>query len=309
MRAVRLSPQAYERLTLVAAVAVAAIIVTGGAVRLTGSGLGCPDWPTCASGHVVAALSYHQMVEFVNRTVTGAVSVVVILSVLGSMKRQPRRRDLTWLSWGLVAGVVGQIVLGGVTVLVKLAPQAVMTHFLVSIALLADAVVLHHRAGLPDGPRRTVVERDLVRLGRLMIVLTALTIFLGTIVTSSGPHGGDPKARRFELSLHRVTQIHGASAMLVLALAVATILLLRVNEAPAVVQRRALLVLETLAAQIAIGYIQYFTGVPVLLVGLHIAGVVGVWCAVLRYNLALSAPEPGPDRTAVARSAAVLAET
>jgi cytochrome c oxidase assembly protein subunit 15 len=249
------------------------------------------------------------MVEFVNRTVTGAVSVVVILAVLGSMKRVPRRRDLTLLSWGLVAGVVGQIVLGGITVLVKLAPQVVMAHFLLSIALLADAVVLHHRAGQPDGPRRPLVERELVLLGRLMIVLTGLTIFLGTIVTSSGPHGGDPKARRFDLSLHRVTQIHGASAMLLVALAVATVLLLRVNGAPGVVQRRALLFLEALAAQVAVGYIQYFTGVPVLLVGVHVAGVVVVWTAALRYNLALTGPAAGPDTATVSRAAAVLAET
>ena len=310
MRAVRLSPRAYERLTLVAAVAVAFIIVTGAAVRLTGSGLGCPDWPTCTGTHVVAALSYHQMVEFVNRTVTAAVSVVVILAVLGSRVRVPRRRDLTVLSWGLVAGVVGQIVLGGITVLVKLAPEAVMAHFLVSMALLADAVVLHHRAGQPDGPRRPLLDRDLVRLGRLMIVLTALTLVLGTVVTSSGPHSGDPKARRFELSLHRVTQLHGGSAMLLVALAVATVLLLRVNRAPHPVQRRALVVLEALAAQVSIGYAQYFTGVPALLVGVHVGGAVVVWTAVLRYNLALSAPAavPGAARVAVPR-AVVLTES
>ncbi|HWW53758.1 MAG TPA: COX15/CtaA family protein [Acidimicrobiales bacterium] len=310
MRAARLSPRAYERLTLVAAVAVAFIIVTGAAVRLTGSGLGCPDWPTCTGTHIVAALSYHQMVEFVNRTVTGAVSVVVILAVLGSMVRVPRRRDLTLLSWGLVAGVVGQIVLGGITVLVKLAPQAVMAHFLVSMALLADAVVLHHRAGQGDGPRRPVVDHDLVRLGRLMIVLTGVTIVLGTVVTSSGPHGGDPKARRFELSLHRVTQVHGSSAMLLLALVVATLVLLRINRAPNVARRRAGLVLEALAAQVAVGYLQYFTGVPVLLVGVHVAGAVVVWAAVLRYNLALHVPaaRPGAGQVAVPRTA-VLAES
>ena len=308
-RVVQLSPRAYERLVLVAAVAVAFIIVTGGAVRLTGSGLGCPDWPTCARGHVVAALSYHQLVEFVNRVVTGLVSVAVILAVLGSLVRRPRRRDLTWLSWGLVAGVVGQIVLGGVTVLEKLAPPYVMAHFLLSMALLADAVILHHRAGLADPPEQTgrpVVDRDLVRVARLMAVSTVVTIVAGTVVTSSGPHGGDASVRRWDISLHRVTQIHGGFAILLLALVLATMGLLRINAAPAVARHRAQLVLEALAAQIALGYTQYFTGVPALLVGFHIFGAVLVWTAVLRFNLVMTAPSRRP--VAVAVPTAVLAE-
>jgi cytochrome c oxidase assembly protein subunit 15 len=308
-RVVQLSPRAYERLALVAAVAVAFIIVTGGAVRLTGSGLGCPDWPTCARGHVVAALSYHQLVEFVNRVVTGLVSVAVILAVLGSLVRRPRRRDLTWLSWGLVAGVVGQIVLGGVTVLEKLAPPYVMAHFLLSMALLADAVILHHRAGLADPPEQTgrpVVDRDLVRVARLMAVSTVVTIVAGTVVTSSGPHGGDASVRRWDISLHRVTQIHGGFAILLLALVLATMGLLRINAAPAVARHRAQLVLEALAAQIALGYTQYFTGVPALLVGFHIFGAVLVWTAVLRFNLVMTAPSRRP--VAVAVPTAVMAE-
>src|SRR5919202_2069669 len=151
MQTPRVSPAAYRRLTAVVTVAVAFIIVTGGAVRITGSGLGCPDWPTCAQDRLVAPWEYHAMVEFVNRTVTGLVSVAVIVAVLASLLRRPRRRDLTWLSLGLVGGVVAQIVLGGLTVLFELKPGFVMAHFLLSLVLLADAVVLHHRARLPDG--------------------------------------------------------------------------------------------------------------------------------------------------------------
>jgi cytochrome c oxidase assembly protein subunit 15 len=286
----RLSPRMYGRLTLVAAVAVGFIIVTGAAVRLTGSGLGCPDWPTCAHGHVVAALGYHQRVEDGNRAVTGAVSVAVVLAVLGSLVREPRRRDLTLLSFGLVLGVVGQIVLGGLTVLYKLAPGFVMGHFLLSMALLADAVVLHHRAGLPDGPARPVVDRDLVRFGRLMAIMAATTIVAGTVVTSSGPHGGDAKAPRWDFDLHRVTQIHGVAAMLLVAMTLAMMALLRVNRAPVLAQQRARTVLEAVAAQVTIGYVQYFTGVPALLVGFHVLGAVLVWSAVLRFNLVLTAP-------------------
>ena len=130
----RLSPKAYHRITLVALVLLGAIIVTGAAVRLTGSGLGCSDWPTCEQGRLVAPLELHPMVEFVNRVFTGLVSVAVILAVLGALVRAPRRRDLTWLALGLVAGVVGQIVLGGITVLTDLHPAAVQSHFVLSIA-------------------------------------------------------------------------------------------------------------------------------------------------------------------------------
>ncbi|MDP1804751.1 MAG: COX15/CtaA family protein, partial [Acidimicrobiales bacterium] len=145
MRVPTLSPPAYRRVTLFALLALAFIVVTGGAVRLTGSGLGCPDWPTCAENRVVAPWEYHAMVEFVNRTITGLVSMAVMLAVLGSLVRRPRRRDLLWLSVGLVAGVLGQIVLGGLTVLFHLTPGFVMAHFLLSMVLIANAVVLHHR--------------------------------------------------------------------------------------------------------------------------------------------------------------------
>src|SRR3977135_2274129 len=143
----RLSPIMFRRVTLLAVWALGFIIVTGGAVRVTGSGLGCSNWPTCTTGSVVAPWQYHAMIEFGNRVVTGIVSVAVILAVLGSMVRAPRRRDLTWLSWGLVAGLVGQIVLGGESVKHNLAPGFVMGHFLLSLLLLWDAIVLHHRAG------------------------------------------------------------------------------------------------------------------------------------------------------------------
>src|ERR1700694_4478131 len=148
----QLSPDTYRRITLLAVWALGFIIVIGGAVRVTGSGLGCPDWPTCAGRQVVAKWQYHQMVEFGNRVVTGIVCIGVVLAVLGSRIRTPRRRDLTQLSWGLVTGVMAQIVLGGESVKHHLAPQFVMGHFLLFMLLLWDAIVLHHRAGQADGP-------------------------------------------------------------------------------------------------------------------------------------------------------------
>jgi len=311
VRLPRLSPSAYRRITFGAAVALAFIIVTGGAVRLTGSGLGCPDWPTCARDRVVAPWSYHAMVEFVNRTITGLVSVAVMLAVLGSLVRQPRRRDLTLLSAGLVAGVMGQIVLGGITVLFHLWPPLVMGHFLLSMAILADAVVLHQRAGLSDGPgdpsasrssgpapTGPVVGRVLVSLGRLVVAGAGLTVFLGTVVTGAGPHGGDDKVARLPFLVPDVARLHGISVMLLLALVVVTVWRLQREHAPRSLRRRGEALLGVLVAQAAVGYVQYFTGVPVVLVGVHIAGATTVWAAAVVFLLGFSAPVGATDRTA-----------
>ena len=296
-----LSPSAYRRVTLVAHVALAFIIVSGGAVRLTGSGLGCPDWPTCDDGRLVAPLETHAMVEFVNRTVTGLVSVAVIVAVLGSLRRSPRRRDLVWLSLGLVAGVLGQIVLGGLTVLFDLAPPLVMGHFLLSIAILADALVLHWRAGLPDDAvRRPLVAPELRLLGRVVTGATALVVLLGTVVTAAGPHAGDRDVPRLGVSLHRAAQVHGLSVVVLLSLVVTVAALLRRARAPRAVRRRAEVLLGVLVAQGAVGYVQYFTGVPVLLVGIHIAGAVAVWSAAVRFQLGLVGPEVAPRRAQAA---------
>ncbi len=311
MRLPKLSPSAYRRVTFGAALALGFIIVTGGAVRLTGSGLGCPDWPTCARDRVVAPWSYHAMVEFVNRTITGLVSVAVMLAVLGSLLRQPRRRDLTLLSAGLVGGVIGQIVLGGITVLFHLWPPLVMGHFLLSMAILADAVVLHQRAGLADGPgaspgtrsrgptpRGPVVGAGLVSLGRLVVASAALTVLLGTIVTGAGPHGGDDKVARLPFLVPDVARLHGISVMLLLALVLVTLWRLQRENAPARLLRRGEVLLGVLVAQAAVGYVQYFTGVPDVLVGVHIAGATAVWASAVAFLLGFSAPVATTDGAA-----------
>ena len=161
MRVPHLSPIAYRRITIVAAILLAIIIVTGGAVRLSDSGLGCPSWPNCSSGQLTAHAQSdsHQWIESLNRMFTGLVSVAVIVAVLGSLVRIPKRRDLVWLSLGLVAGVFAQAVLGGLTVLFDLKPGFVMAHFLLSIVLLTNAIVLVRRAGQPDAPAHAVVTR------------------------------------------------------------------------------------------------------------------------------------------------------
>jgi cytochrome c oxidase assembly protein subunit 15 len=287
-----LSPQAYRRITFVVLLSLAFIIVTGGAVRLTGSGLGCPEWPNCDDGRLVAPLDFHALVEFVNRTVTGLVSVAVIVAVLGSLVRRPRRRDLVWLSLGLVGGVIGQIVLGGLTVLFELRPPFVMAHFILSMVILANAVVLHWRAGepLPDppsGPHSEPPAGDLRRFGTLILATTALVVFLGTVVTAAGPHGGDEKAERLDVPIHRAAQLHGAGAMLLLAMVVTMLVLLARSRYPEEVRNRGRVLLAVVLAQAGIGYLQYFTGVPVLLVGAHIAGATLLWATAVRFQLGL----------------------
>jgi cytochrome c oxidase assembly protein subunit 15 len=248
-------------------------------------------------------------VEFINRIVTAAVSLAVALAVLGALVRQPRRRDLTLLSLGLVAGVIAQIVLGGLTVLYKLAPPFVMGHFLLSMALLADAVVLHHRAGLDDHHAPAVADgRDPILLGlaRAIVVLVGVVVVAGTVVTSSGPHGGDVHARRFDLSLHRVTQVHGTLAMILAAAVLVALVRSRAPGTPLAVARRAQVLVEALAAQVGVGYAQYFTGVPVLLVGFHIIGAVVVWSAALRLCLLVGEHTAWPAPIAAAVPAGPL---
>ncbi len=288
MQLPRCSPRTYQRITLLALILLSVIVVTGGAVRLTGSGLGCTDWPTCENDQIVAPLEYHAMVEFVNRTFTGLLSVAVMLAVLGSLVRAPRRRDLTWWSLGLVAGMIGQIVLGGITVLVELSPPFVMAHFLLSIVIIWNAVVLHHLAGQPPTPARSSVSSEGRWMGRLMVGSAALAIMLGTVVTGAGPHGGDAEVERLDLVVGEVVRLHGGSVILFGIITLATLWMLkRRGELSADILKRGEILLVVLVAQAAVGYAQYFTGVPVGLVAIHLLGSVCVWIAVLTFELGL----------------------
>jgi cytochrome c oxidase assembly protein subunit 15 len=305
----QLSPATYRRITLLAVWALGFIILTGGAVRVTGSGLGCPDWPRCGSQRLVAPWQYHAMVEFGNRIVTGIVSIAVILAVLGALIRCPRRRDLTWLSWGLVAGVLAQIVLGGETVKHHLAPGFVMSHFLLSILLLWDAVVLNHRAKWPDDRARArrLVPPEQIVMARILVVAAAVVILLGTVVTSSGPHGGDPQAKRLSFSLHDVARLHGSAVMLFLFLTLLTLATMVYTGAPASVIRHGEAMLVALVLQGTVGYVQYFTGVPAWLVAIHIGLAALVWALTLRFALSLVHHPPATDLTQAPVSARATA--
>jgi cytochrome c oxidase assembly protein subunit 15 len=303
-----ITPDAYRRLTLVAAIALVAIILTGGGVRLTGSGLGCSDWPTCEEGQLVAPLEYHAMVEFVNRLITGAVSVAVALAVLGSVRRMPRRRDLTVLSWGLVLGVVAQILIGALVVKTHLVPAAVSAHFLVSMVLVANALVLHWRAGAAPGQRPLLVPTAVLRLVQVRLVVACAVLLIGTLVTGAGPHSGDPgEVDRLDLSISAITRVHSIAAWLLVLTSVAVAArLATLRSAPAVrarLVRREQVVVGVLLAQGAVGYVQYAQGVPAGLVALHLLGAACAFSAIVWAHLGLR--DPGAEPAAEPREIAV----
>jgi cytochrome c oxidase assembly protein subunit 15 len=274
-----LSPRQYRAITVAALFAICAIIVTGSAVRLTGSGLGCADWPRCSSSKFIDVSSPHAAIEQINRLFTGFVSAAVIAAVLGSLVRTPRRRDLTLLSLGLVAGVLAQIVLGGITVLVDLHPVAVQGHMLVSLVLVADAVVLVHRAAEPDHGRAVrPVSPEISRHAIAIATLTAVALVTGTVVTGAGPHAGDEDARRFGVAIADAARVHATSVLLAVTLMVA--LAWRLRSRPAeraeIAEWVSAWILVALL-QGAIGYVQYFNEVPALLVGLHVFGATALW--------------------------------
>ncbi len=285
----RVSPATYRKITVGALALLALIIVSGGAVRLTGSGLGCSDWPACENDQLVAPLETHAMIEFINRLVTGLVSAIVIAAVLGSHWRVPRRADLVWLSWGLVAGVLAQIVLGGLVVLYELPPVLVIGHFLLSMVLLWNAVVLLWRASDEGGDQSKSRARP-HWVGNAVVVLTSVVIVTGTIVTGAGPHGGDEDAERIDVAVRDVAQIHGSTVVALLAVLAGLVWWLWRRSAPDQIQKWGRTVLGVALAQGLIGYVQYFTGVPVLLVGAHIAGAALLWVVTVFFWLNVRGP-------------------
>jgi cytochrome c oxidase assembly protein subunit 15 len=262
------------------------IIFTGALVRLTGSGLGCADWPRCNATKFVDVSTGHTLIEQANRMFTGVVSFSVIAAVLLAHFRKPLRKDLVLLAWGLVLGVLAQIVIGGIVVLTGLNPFANMAHFLVSLILVANAFVLFRRSGeIPSTYFRTGPTR-LVSAIRLVVCSSALALVTGTVVTASGPHAGDEKAVRFGLALTSVARVHSVSVLITVALIVFLGVRAKQLQSDANTQDAIQALLLAAVFQGAIGYAQYFTGVPVALVAVHIAGATALWFAVC--NLAVS---------------------
>ena len=262
----------------------AGLILTGGAVRLTGSGLGCPTWPECTPGSYTpvpnqAEGALHAWIEFGNRLLTFglvAISLIVLAHVLIT-----KRRDLRLLAAGQLLGILGQGVLGGITVLTDLHPLPVASHLLLSIILVAAAVSLYDRREAPV-ERIKQTDKLVSYLSRSHIALSFIVIVLGTLVTGSGPHAGDEQARRFGFDIRTVAILHADAVIALFGLTLALAVALRANK---VILKKIYIFTAIALAQGAIGYIQYFTGIPEILVAAHLLGATLVWIAAWRIRL------------------------
>jgi cytochrome c oxidase assembly protein subunit 15 len=292
-----LTPSAVSmrRIALAGVVASAGIIMAGAAVRLSQSGLGCPDWPRCTATSLVAGGTsgdslIHRWVEFGNRLVGVAIFVAAVAVWVAAWRYRPagrRRRDLVWLASVQPAGIVAQAVLGGIVVLTKLNPVWVSVHFLLSVGLVAAAVALLVRCTEGTEPARPLVRPELRLFAFGVLAVVTVMLAAGTVVTGTGPLAGAASVTRYHLSLSAVTQLHADIGWLLGGLSIALALALHLTAAPARVVRLGWLLVGLLGVQGAIGYAQYFSGLPAGLVWVHVAGSTVIWVTVLRLIFAL----------------------
>jgi heme a synthase len=261
----------------------AALVVTGGAVRLTGSGLGCPTWPECTPGSYTpvpkqAEGQLHAWIEFGNRLLTFLLLLVALIALVIAVrvsKGLKNKSSIRSLALGQVLGIFGQGILGGITVLTDLNPIPVAAHLLLSMLLISGAASLRF---IIVGLETQQTDTTQITLIRSQVVVTAVVLILGTIVTGSGPHAGDEKTKRFSFDPRSVSVLH---ADFVIILSVITIILwLLTKSLKGVIYRRNNILLLIIFMQGIIGYVQYFTGLPELLVGVHLLGSTLTWIAV-----------------------------
>lgn len=292
LRSLRPSPAGLRWLAFAALVANIAIVVSGGLVRLTDSGLGCPSWPDCAGNSLTPTreLSWHKYVEFGNRLFTYVVLIAVVAALLGVLRARPRRPDLQRWAWLTFLGVPAQAVMGGITVLTHLNPWAVAAHFVLSMLLVSAATVLWWRARA-GGPIAAVGLHPLLRrLAWTTLAMTYLVLAAGTVVTGSGPHAGDASAKRIGFDPETVSQLHADLVMLLVGLALALAVAVTAAGAarPILVTTRALIVL--LVFQAAIGFAQYFNKLPIGLVELHMFGAACITVSATAIVVAIGRP-------------------
>ena len=305
------SPAAISRLALANVVTNGAIIVTGGVVRLTGSGLGCPTWPRCTEESFVTTpeLAGHGVIEFGNRLLTFVLTAVAVALLVAVFRSS--RRDLRPLAVLAFLGIPAQAAIGGVTVLTGLNPWTVAVHFLVSVVLTAVATVLWLRSREP-GVGQPLVRRPIALLVGGIAAVTAAVLVLGTVVTGSGPHSGDvdandvPTGDRMGFDIQLVSQLHADVVFLLVGLTVALLVALYATDAPGRVRRAARDLLAVQLLQGVIGFVQYFTHLPVVLVLLHMLGAVLVTVSTARLVWSVRGPasELPVDSPAVPTAAA-----
>lgn len=274
------------------------IVVTGGAVRLTGSGLGCDTWPKCSSESLTATseMGIHGAIEFGNRMLTWVLSAAVGWTIIAARSVKPARRGLSRLAWSQFWLVMANGVIGGVTVLTELNPYTVAGHFLAATALLTLTTLTWLRTREGDTRPRPLVGRPVKKLAGVLTFFTACLVVAGTVVTGAGPHAGDSsEVPRMPVEVKLAAQTHAAFAWVVVVLALVMWFVLRAMDAPAGPRKVTGLFVLVLLAQGVIGYVQYFTDMPELLVGSHLLGSTLVWIGVLHVLLSLrerGAPQP-----------------
>jgi heme a synthase len=270
------SRRVLRELALASVVANVVIVVTGGAVRLTASGLGCPTWPKCTGASLTPtrAHSFHGVIEFTNRQLTFVLGLIAVVTLLAAY-RQRRELPLALIAF---LGIPAQAIMGGITVLTDLNPWTVAAHFLLSMSIIAVTTLLWWR--LRDAAQPGFAPA--VVLARLIVVAAVTVLALGTVVTGTGPHAGDKGAtHRIGLSPSGVAQLHADAVMVLIGLTIGLVLLLRVTGAGTAARRAAWWLLGVELAQGVIGYVQYFTHVPSGLVVVHMLGACLVWIAAL----------------------------
>ena len=276
------------------------IVLSGGAVRLTGSGLGCPDWPTCFHGKIAGSWSIHPFIEYTNRMITGALIVITTAVFIAAFLRSPRRRDLLVLSGLLILGIFADAVLGAFVVYTKLNPWLVSIHMLLSIAMVIVGAIFYHRSKYVYGPnsRSDIRSPHFLRIARLLWTPFVVLLITGTITTGSGPHAGSfqgqMRARRLPFAFQNATWIHSLAALLFVGLVVGLLISIWKTQAPEALQLgvRRLVVISLL--QGLIGATQYVLHVPAVLVELHILGAVSLAIGVTQFHLRQSAHDREP---------------
>jgi heme a synthase len=299
---IEITARQFELLTLGALVALTLIVFTGAAVRLSDSGLGCPDWPRCF-GHVYPPLRSHALIEFSNRIVSGLVGVVVVVTALLAWRRRPFRRDLALLALALPLGVVAQAVLGGYTVEEKLAPGFVMAHFGLSMLILVLAVALAWGARSAVASERPRADPLTAWAVRALLPVATLVVFAGTATTAAGPHSGGLVGQHIKRltfegtdTLNWTVHVHGAIAFAFGIAAVVVWVLAERRQADAEVRRALTWLCILIAAQGALGVVQYEAHLPTELVWLHVVAASLCWLCVLWAIAAAGRPEPGRER-------------
>jgi len=289
---VTLSSRALRWATMAALVVAILVVLGGGVVRVTGSGLGCPTWPTCEGSSIapIPELGIHGVIEFANRLVTVLLIVAVGWAIVAARLQAQRDRMLTRLAWSMFWLVVANAVAGGITVLVGLNPWVVALHFVLAMSLLAAATLTWHRARW-RGSRGSVTPRVPRILARVAVAVTGALVVVGTIVSGAGPHSGDSSdVPRIGLNWSSVVLVHASLAVVVVVLTIALRVVLRGFPDAAAARRTTLVFLVVLLAQGAIGGVQSLIGIPAVLVALHLLGAALVWVGAIRVLLDV---EPG----------------